>query len=56
MATCHGCAGQPLDRDANPARSDATIDTLQDFHPEDTDDFKNIEHVNPTRLAAITRE
>ena len=42
--------------DANPVRSDATVDTPQDFHPEDTDDFESIEHVNPTRLAAITRE
>ena len=40
MTTFHGGAGQPLDRDANPARSDTTVDTSQDFHPEDTDDFE----------------
>ena len=56
MATHHGGTGQPLDRDANPDRSDATVETSQDFHPADTDDFESIEHVNPTRLAAITRE
>ena len=56
MATHHGGTGQPLDRDDNPGRSNATSDTPQDFHPEDIDDFESIEHVNPTRLATISRE
>ena len=56
MATCHGDTGQPLDRNANPAGSDVTVDTPQDFHPEDTDDFESIEYVYPTSLIAISRE
>ena len=50
MATYHGGTGQPLDRYNNPDRSDTAIDTPQDFHPENTDTFENIEHINPTRL------
>ena len=56
MATCHGGTGQPFNRSANPARNEATANIPQDLHPEDTNDFENIEHVNPTRLAAITRD
>ena len=56
MATYHGGSGQPLDRDANMTRKDIDVDIPQDFHHEDTDDFENIKHENPTSLAAITRE
>ena len=56
MATHHGGSGQPLDRDANTTRKDTDINIPQDFHHEDTDDSENVEHENPTRLAAITRE
>ena len=56
MATHHEGSGQPLDRDANMTRNDTDIDIPQDFHHEDTDNFENVEHENPTSLAAITRE
>ena len=56
MVTHHGGSGQPLDRDANMTRKDIDVDIPQDFHHEDTDDFENVEHENPTSLAAITRE
>ena len=56
MVTCHGGSGQPLDRDATMTRKDNDVDILQDFHHEDTDDFENVEHENPTNLTAITRE
>ena len=45
-----------MDSDANMTRKDTDVDFPQDFHPKDTDDFENVEHENPTRLAAITRE
>ena len=32
------------------------IEVLQDFNPEDTDHFEDIEHNNPARLTTITRE
>ena len=44
----HRCTGQPLDTDDNPARNDTAIDNANDF--------ENIEHVHPARLAAITRD
>ena len=56
MATHHGGSGQLLDRDANMTRKDIDVDIPQDFHHEDKDDFENIEHENPTSLAAITRD
>ena len=61
MATCHGGLGQPLDRDidvtreAHEAAGTDTEDT-QDYHPVETDHFEDLEHSNPTRLTAITRE
>ena len=45
-----------MDRDPNMTRKDTDVDIPQGFHHEDTDDFENVEHENPTRLAAITRE
>ena len=56
MDTHHEGSGQLLDRDANMTRKDTDINIPQDFHHEDRDDFENVEHENPTRLAAITRE
>ena len=50
-----------MDRDVNATReeqpvADTEIEVLQNFHPEDTDHFEDLEHNNPTRLTAITRE
>ena len=61
MATCHGGLGQPLDRDNNMTREKQTVivtngEVTQDFHPEVSDHFEDLEHDNPTRLTAITRE
>ena len=61
MATHHGGLGQPLDRDIDVTRgahntTDTDIDDTQDFHPVDTDHFKDLKHNNPARLTAITRE
>ena len=59
MATHHGGLGQPLDRDVNVTREeqpvvDTNVEVLQDFHPDDTDHFEDLEHNNPSRLTAIT--
>ena len=61
MATGHGGLGQPLDRDINITReahraTNTDIENIQDFHPVDTDHFEDLEHNNPARLTAITRE
>ena len=61
MATHHGGLGQPLDRVTNMTREeqpvvDTNIEVPQDFNPEDTAHFEDIEHTNPTRLTVITRE
>ena len=61
MATHHGGLGQPLDRDSNVTREKQTVvvtnvEVMQDFHPEDTDHFEDLEHNNLTRLTSITRE
>ena len=40
----------------NPARNEATVNILQDFHSKDTDNFGDAEHVNPTILATIMRQ
>ena len=61
MATHNGGLGQPLNRDidvtreAHKATNNDTEDT-EDFHPVDTDHFEDLEHNNPARLTAITRE
>ena len=57
MATHHEGLGQPLIRDISVTREahDTTEDT-QDFHPVNTDHFEGLEHNNPTRVTAITRE
>ena len=61
MATHHGGLAQPLDRDVDVTRevhetTDTDIENMQDFHPVETDHFEDLEHNNPTRLTAITRE
>ena len=61
MATHHGGLGQPLDRVTDMTREeqlvvDTSIEVLQDFHPEDTNHFEDVEHDNPTQLTAVTRE
>ena len=56
MATHHRGSGKPLDREVNMTRNNTNFDIPQDFHHEDTDDFENVEHKNPTKLAAYTRE
>ena len=60
-ATHHGGSGQPLDRVTDMSREeqpvmDTNVELQQDFHPEDTDQFENLEHKNPNRLHVITRE
>ena len=61
MATHHGSSGHPLDRDTDMTREeqpvvDTNVAVQQDFHLEDTPPFEDVEHTNPTRLTAITRE
>ena len=61
MSTHHGGLGQPLDRDIDITRkvhetTDTDIENNQDFHPVDTDYFEDLQHNNPVKLTAITRE
>ena len=61
MATHHGGSGQPLDRVTNMPREEklvvnTDVELQQDFHPEDTDQFEDLEHNNLNRLHVITRE
>ena len=61
MATHHGCSGQPLGRVTNMPKEEqpvagTDVEVQQDFHPEDTDQFEDLEHNNPNKLHVITRE
>ena len=61
MATHHGGLGQPLDRDIDVTReaheaTDTDIENIQDFHPVGTDHFEDLQHNNPMKLTALTRE
>ena len=61
MATYHGGSGQPLDRDTDMTREeqlivDTNVEVQQDFHPEDTAPFEDVEYTSLTRLTVITRE
>ena len=61
MATHHGGSRQLLDRDTNVIREahkvvNTDIEDMQNFHPVDTNHFEDLEHNNPARLVAITRE
>ena len=52
MATCHGGLGQPLDRDVDVTgevheTADTDIENTQDFHPLNTDHFKDLQHNDP---------
>ena len=52
MATHHGGAGQPSDRDPNLPEQDPDITSN---HLEDIDHFENVKHKNHTVLKALTR-
>ena len=52
MATHHGGARQPSDRDPDLPEQDTDIPS---DHLEDIDNFKNVEHENHTTLKALTR-
>ena len=56
MATHHGGARQPLDRDATPNGKDTDANILHDYHHEDMDNFENVEQENHTNLATLTWE
>ena len=50
-----------MDRDINVTRqaceaTDTDIEDTQDVHTVETDHFEDLEHNNPARLTAITRE
>ena len=50
-----------MDRDIDVTKeaheaTDTDIEDMQDFHPVETDHLGDIEHNNPARLTAITRE
>ena len=51
MATHHGGAGQPSDRDPYLTEQDTDIPSN---HLEDVDNFKNVEHENHITLKALT--
>ena len=54
MATHHGGAGQPLDRDPTPHEQGTDIPS--NHHHEDMDNFENVEHETHTTLKALTRD
>ena len=61
MATHHGGLGQPLDRNIDLTRevhetTDTDIENTQDFHSVDTDHFEDLQHNNPMKVTALTRE
>ena len=52
MATCHGGAGQPSDRDPTLPTQGTDIPSN---HLEDMDNFENVEQENYTTMKALTR-
>ena len=40
----------------NQTTIDTDVEDTQDFHPVETDYFEDLEHNNPTKLTALTRE
>ena len=50
MATHHGVAGQPPDRDPILPEQDTDMPS---YHLEDIDNFENVEHENQTSLKAL---
>ena len=53
MATHHGGASQPFDRDT--AQHGQDTDIANDYHHEDMDNFENSEQENNTNLAVLTQ-
>ena len=53
MATCHGVAGEPLDKDST--QHEHGTDALSNYNHEDMDNFENVEQENHTTLKALTR-
>ena len=58
MATHHGGAGLPLDRDATPTPNgkDTDANIQCNYQHEDMDNFENVEKENHTNLATLTQE
>ena len=61
MTTHNGGSGNPLDRDIEVTRethktADTDIENTQDFHPENPDHFEDLQHDNPMKVTALTRE
>ena len=56
MATHHGATRQPLDRDATPKWERYDVDTVHNYHHEDTGDFETIEQEHHTNLTNLTWE
>ena len=54
MATHHGGAGQPLDRDT--AQNGLDTDITNNYHHEDMDNFENAEQEYHTNLAFLTQD
>ena len=53
MATHHGGAGEPLDKDLTPHEHGP--DAPSDYNHEDIHTFENVEQENHTTLKALTR-
>ena len=61
MATNHRGSGNPSDREIDmtsktQTTADTDVENTQDFHPVETDHLEDLEHNNPTKLTALTRE
>ena len=56
LATHHGGAGQPLDRDAILNGKDTDVEIPHNYHHEDTGDFETIEVENHANLATLIWE
>ena len=61
MATCHGGSGSPLDKDIDMTgetqdTTDTDIEDTLDFNTAETVHFEDLEHNNPAKLTALTRE
>ena len=59
MATHQRGPGNPFNRDVTretQTNVDTNVENIQEFHPVETDHFEDLEHNNPTKLTAVTRE
>ena len=54
MATCHGGAGQPLDRDNTLHVKDTEAHIPHDYDHEDTGDIWTVRQKHHTNLANLT--